>query len=59
MLERIEALCREKHISILELERLAGLKQRTVYKWDRSMPSADKVKAVADVLETTVEELLQ
>ncbi len=59
MLERIAELCREKKISILELERRAGLKNRTIYKWDQSMPSADKVKSVADVLGTTMEELLR
>ena len=59
LLERIEALCREKRISILELERMAGLKQRTVYKWDSSVPAIDKVKAVADVLGVTLDELMK
>ena len=59
MLGRITELCRERKISVLELERRAGLKQRTVYRWDDSIPAVDKVKAVADVLGTTVDDLLR
>lgn len=59
MLGRITELCRERKISVLELERRAGLKQRTVYRWDDNMPSVDKVKAVADVLGVTVDDLLR
>lgn len=59
MLKRIVALCQEQKISVLELERLAGLKQRTVYKWDENIPAVDKVKAVADVLGVTVDDLVK
>ena len=59
MLKRITELCREKNISILELERMAGLKQRTVYKWDENNPSVYKVKAVADVLGVTLDDLMR
>ena len=58
MLTVITELCKEKNISLAELERQAGLKQRTVYKWDESVPSVDKVKAVADALGVSVDRLL-
>lgn len=59
MLARIKALCAEKGIkSIYELERKSGMKPRTIYRWGEVMPAADKLKAVADVLGVTVDELL-
>ena len=57
MLKNILDKCQEKKITIAELERQAGLKQRTIYKWDESKPSVEKVLAVANVLGATVEEL--
>ena len=59
MLKKIMEKCREKGISLAELERQAGLEARTVYKWDSSVPAVDKAMAVAKVLETTVEELMK
>lgn len=59
MLHKIKELCREQGITVAELERLAGLNQRTMAKWDETMPAADKLARVAKVLHTTVEELLQ
>lgn len=58
MLHKIKELCREQGITVAELERLAGLNQRTMAKWDETMPAADKLARVARVLHTTVEELL-
>ena len=59
MLKKITEFCKEKKISVLELERMAGLKPRTVYKWDCSIPAVDKVKAVADILGVTVDDLIR
>lgn len=59
MLHKIKELCREQGITVAELERLAGLNQRTMAKWDETMPAADKLARVARVLHTTVEALLQ
>lgn len=59
MLSKITELCKVRKLSLLELERQAGLKSRTVYRWDENMPSVDKVKAVADVLGVTVDDLLK
>lgn len=59
MLHKIKELCREQGITVAELERLAGLNQRTMAKWDETMPAADKLARVAKVLHTTVEALLQ
>ena len=45
-------------MSIAEVERRAGIGKNTIKSWDKVMPSADKVAAVADVLGTTSEYLL-
>lgn len=58
MLEKIRALASEKGVSIAQVERECGLGQRSISKWDSSEPSVNKVKAVADYFEITVDELL-
>ena len=59
VLRNIQNKCQEKGMTIAELERKAGLKQRTIYKWDESVPSVEKVLAVADALGVTVDELVR
>ena len=56
--EKIEKLCKEKGISIAYLEREAGLGKGAISKWRTSSPTVDNLKAVANVLETTIDELL-
>lgn len=59
MFDRIKALCKERGISISELEERTGLGKNTVYRWGTIMPSADKLSRVAKVLGVTTEELLR
>lgn len=59
MLSQIKVLAKERKLTIAEVERMAGLKPRTVYKWDENIPSVDKVKRVADALSVTVDELMK
>ena len=59
MVNKIASLCKERGISVLELERRSGLAARTIYKWDVNKPSVDKVKTVADTLGVTVDSLLE
>lgn len=56
--ERIVKLCGEKNISIARLEKEAGLGNATVRGWQKSEPTAKNLKAVADVLGVTVDDLL-
>ena len=58
MLEKIKMLCAERHETIRDLENACGLGARTVYRWDKVMPSVDKVKLVADHFGCTVDDLL-
>lgn len=58
LLTNIMNLCKERGISMAELERQCGLAQRTIYKWDKNIPSVDKVKRVADYLGVCVDDLI-
>ena len=59
LVKKISDLCRERGISLAELERQCKLKARTVYRWDGNIPSVEKVKTVAEFLGVTVDELLK
>ncbi len=57
--ENIKRLCRDKHMTVFDLEVAAGLPYNTVTRWGKTSPGIDKVKKAADALEVTVDELLQ
>ena len=57
MLEKIKKLCLAQGITITQLENLLGW-SRSIYKWDTNKPSIDKVKAVADYFDVTVDSLV-
>ncbi len=56
--EKIKELCKQKGISINQLEKEAGLTNGSISKWNNHMPQADRLKAVADVLKVKMEKLL-
>lgn len=57
--EKVKGMCRERGISVRSIEIEAGLSNGTISKWDESMPAADNLIAVAKVLGTTAEALLE
>lgn len=57
MKEKIQELCRERDISVRQLERMAGLKERTIQHWDDSDPSGNKLSNIALALKIPIEEL--
>lgn len=57
MVETIKKLCKEKGMSVLQLERETGI-AHGIHRWDISKPSIDKVQAVADYFGVTVDYLL-
>ena len=59
ILENIKRRCRERGISIPELEQAAKIGKNTIYKWGESSPSVEKLKAVADYFGCTVDDLLK
>lgn len=59
MLESIKALCRERNVTLADVERACGLGKKSIYAWGTSTPSVDRVKLVADYFGVTVDELLR
>lgn len=59
LLHNIKIKCKEKGLSVAALEREIGVAEKSIFKWDESMPSADKLVRAAQVLGTTAEELLK
>ena len=59
MIDTIKDLCRINRISVSELEELLGIGKNTIYRWDKSSPSIDKVIKVADYFEISLDELCE
>lgn len=57
-LEKIRQLCKERGITIADLEKAVKLGNGTIGKWANSYPRADNLKSVADYLGVTTDELL-
>lgn len=55
---RIKNLVDEKEMSIAEVERKANLGNGSIRRWDESIPTADKLYRVAEVLGISYEYLL-
>lgn len=55
----INRIARSQGYSILHIEREVGFPRSSIDKWDRNAPSVWKVKAVADFLGVSIEELLK
>ena len=56
--DKIKKIAQEKGISIMALEQKANLGNGTIGKWKNSDPGVGKIKAVAEVLEVKLEELI-
>lgn len=56
--ERTKELSKNKGFSLSELEKRAGLSDKSIYKWKKSNPSSDNLQKVADVLHVSTDYLL-
>lgn len=56
--ENVQAACKDKGISVAELERQLGFTRSLIYKWDAHEPNVFKVQKVADYLEKPIEYFL-
>ena len=56
---KIRQLCADKGISTREIERACGMGIRSIENWKDHSPTAANLKAVADYLGVTVDELLK
>lgn len=57
--DRVKALAKKRNVSIRKIEIDCGFSQGSVCKWNDISPSAEKVKKVADYLNTSVDEILK
>ena len=55
----IKELCTERGISIAECEKRAGIGNGVIAGWKSSSPMVKNLKAVADVLNVPVQDLLR
>ena len=58
MVDRICELARNEGLSIAALEKAVGLSNGIIGKWKKQSPSCDKLKLIADYLNTTIDYLL-
>lgn len=56
--DNIRVLCRERGITLAELERSTGLGNGLIAKWNENNPRLDRIKAVADFFGVTVDSLI-
>ncbi|WP_017470665.1 helix-turn-helix domain-containing protein [Amphibacillus jilinensis] len=57
-LERVKGLCKSRGISVARLEDELNIPKNTIYQWNRISPSLDKIKAIADYFQVSVDYLL-
>lgn len=57
MVDRIKALAKQQGIGLAELENKLGFGFHTIYKWDKSSPSANKLSDVANFLHCSMDYL--
>lgn len=58
LLEKIRILLGEKGVSLAKFERDCGFSKNSVVKWDKNMPSGDKLLRAAQYFGVTVDYLL-
>ena len=56
--DKIKAMCKERGMSVRQLEVAAGLKNSAISKWNDSSPTIKSLKPVADVLKVKVDKLI-
>lgn len=59
LLDNIRLLAKKAGVSMAEVETKAGLGKKTIWRWAKVSPSADKLKRVSDYFGVTVDELLR
>lgn len=58
LVTKIKYLCKEQKITVAELERKTGISNGQIRKWDTSTPGIDKLQAISDYFNISVDYLL-
>ena len=56
--DNVKAACKEKGISVMELEEELNFARSSIYKWNKHRPSVEKLKKVAERLGKPMEYFL-
>lgn len=57
IISRIKDCAKKKGLTIGEVEKACNLGENSIYKWDRSSPSLDKVLRVANLIDVSIDYL--
>lgn len=57
--DTVKDICKQKGVSVTSVEKLAGLSNGAISKWNESSPTVDNLKAVAKVLKVSVNKLIK
>lgn len=57
--EKIKILCKERKISVFQLEKELGFSNGSIRKWNTTSPAAERVKRVADYFDIGIEYFLE
>lgn len=58
IVKNISTLCKENKISIARLEKELGIGNGTIGRWEKSSPTVENLKKVADYFGVTVNDLI-
>ena len=58
MFERVRKLCKDRKISINDLENALGYSKNTLYRLKTQTPGSDKLEAIADYFDVSTDYLL-
>lgn len=58
LFEKINKLCKQRNITITELERILQFGNGTIHRWKQVQPSLEKTKNVADFFGVTIDFLI-
>ena len=59
IVKRIKKLCEKKGISLHKLEQETGLGNGIIARWEKSSPSVENLKKVADYFGVTIDMLIK
>ena len=57
--DNVKNACKERGISVSELEEKLGFARSSIYKWDKHCPSVEKVSKVADYFGVDIKYFLE
>ena len=57
IISRIKDVARNKGLTISDIEKACNLGENSIYKWDRSSPSLEKVVRVANKIDVSIDYL--